>query len=91
MLFTRLGRIVAFLALLIGIWYVAGGLMIATGWWTEQTGMPEQAALARYFGSKATTGAVIDSGIYTALIAIALGILTEINSSVRAFIKELQG
>ena len=90
MLFTRLGRIVAFFGLLVGIWYVAGGLLIATGWLPEQIGIPEGVALSRYFPSKSSTGAVID-GIYTALPAIALGILTEINSSVRAFIKELQG
>jgi hypothetical protein len=63
MLFTNLGRIVAFLALLIGVWYVAGGLMIATG-----ALAPEQAALARFFG-KRSTGAVVDSGVYTILFA----------------------
>ena len=78
MMFTHLGRIVAFFMLLMGIWYVAGGLMIATG-----ALAPEQAVLARYF-NKPTTGAVIDRGIYVALLAIALGILTEISSSVRA-------
>jgi len=77
MLFTNLGRIVAFLALLSGIFWVAGGLMIATG----ALG-PEQAVLARYFG-KSTTGAVIDRGAYLILFAIALGILTEISRSVR--------
>ena len=46
MLFTNLGRIVAFLALLIGIVWVAGGLMIATG-----ALAPEQAALAAFFGN----------------------------------------
>jgi hypothetical protein len=60
--------------------------MIATGWLT-----PEAGELARYFPSKSSTDAVIDRGIYVTLFAIALGILTEINSSVRAFIKELQG
>jgi hypothetical protein len=44
MLFTNLGRIVVFLALVIGVWYVAGGLMIGTG-----ALAPEQAALAHFF------------------------------------------
>jgi hypothetical protein len=53
--------------------------MIATG-----VLAPEQFFLARYFPGKSGTGAVIDSGVYTILFAIALGILTEISSSVRA-------
>jgi hypothetical protein len=77
MIFTHLGRIVAFFALLMGVWYVAFGLMIAVGW----VG-PEEFVLARYFGKK-TTGAVIDRGWYAILFAIALGILTEISFSVR--------
>jgi hypothetical protein len=75
MLFTRLGRIVAFLALILGIFQIVGGLMVAAGWIG-----PEEAALARYFGNK-STGQVIDRGVYVALLAIALGILTEISSS----------
>jgi hypothetical protein len=77
MVFTNLGRIVAFLALLSGILWVAGGLMIATG-----ALAPEQAALATFFG-KRSTGAVIDRGFYMILFSIALGILTEISRSVR--------
>jgi hypothetical protein len=55
MVFTKLGRIVAFLALVIGIFHIAGGLMIATGGLA-----PEKVALARYFPGKSSTGAVID-------------------------------
>jgi hypothetical protein len=44
MIFTHLGRIVAFFALLIGVWHVAGGLMIATGGLA-----PEEFFLKRYF------------------------------------------
>jgi hypothetical protein len=75
MLFTRLGRIVAILALILGIWHIVGGLLIATG-----AVAPEADALARFFGNK-TTGQVIDRGFYAVLFAIALGILTEISSS----------
>ena len=80
MMFTHLGRIVAFLALLIGVWQVVFGFMIAF----DVIGPPE-AALARYFPSKyKTTGQVIDRGWYIILFGIAFGILTEISYSVRA-------
>jgi len=78
MIFTKLGRIVAYLALLTGIVHVAGGLMIAAGWLA-----PKEAALAIFFPGKSTTGAVIDRGLYAVLFSIALGILTEISFSVR--------
>jgi hypothetical protein len=79
MVFTNLGRVVAFILLLSGIFHIAGGLMIAAGWLT-----PEQAALAVFFPRRATTGAVIDRGLYAVLFGIALGILTEISYSLRA-------
>lgn len=75
MLFTRLGRIVAFIALAAGILQIAIGLMIAAGLAGQEGG-----ALARY-SSKLSTATVIDGGIYVALFAIGLGILTEISSS----------
>jgi hypothetical protein len=78
MVFTNLGRVVAFILLLSGIFHIAGGLMIAAGWLT-----PEQAALA-VFPRRATTGAVIDRGLYAVLFGIALGILTEISYALRA-------
>jgi hypothetical protein len=59
MLFTNLGRVVAVLALLGGIFYIAGGLMIGAGWLA-----PEQAVLARYFPGARPLGAVIDRGFY---------------------------
>jgi hypothetical protein len=77
MLFTRLGRVVAVLALIVGIFHVAFGLLVATGFFT-----PEEVALARPFGNK-TSGQVIDRGFYAILFSIALGILTEINYGIR--------
>lgn len=79
MFFTRLGRVVAVTALIIGTWYFAGGLMVANGVF-EQLGMP---ALARYFGTSRSTGAVIDRGMYIGLFGIAFGILTEIRCALR--------
>jgi hypothetical protein len=78
MLFTNLGRIVAVLALILGIGFIVFGLMIANGWLA-----PQEAALARYFGRARSVGAVIDRGVSMVLFSIALGILTEISRSVR--------
>jgi hypothetical protein len=77
MFFTILGRIVAVFALLIGIWNIVGGLMIATG-----SLAPEAAALARYFPGKSSSGEVVNFGFYLAIFSVALGILTEISRSV---------
>jgi hypothetical protein len=82
MFFTHLGRVVAILALVAGIWSITLGVMIAT----ESLG-PYADALARYAPRKSSSGEVIDRGIYTVLFAIALGILTEISRSVRALTK----
>jgi hypothetical protein len=79
MFFTHLGRVVAVLVLVIGIWNVVGGLMVANDMWG-----PYEAALARYFPRAQSSGAVIDKGVYYVVFAIALGILTEISRSVRA-------
>ena len=74
MLFTRVGRVVAYFALAVGILTAVTGLFIALGFIG-----PNDAALARYFPRAGSTGAVIDRGLYTALFGIALGILTEIS------------
>ena len=78
MLFTHLGRIVAFLALVVGIFNVVIGVSIAT----EMLG-PYQATLATRFPRARSSGAVIDRGIYTVLFSIALGVLTEISYALR--------
>jgi hypothetical protein len=77
MFFARIGYLVAIFVLLIGIWNVAGGLMIATG----AVG-PYEAALERYFPSASSSGEVIDKGLRRVLIGIALGVLTEIAFSI---------
>jgi hypothetical protein len=47
---------------------------------------PDQLAFAlkRYFPRRQSWGEVIDTGVYTVIFAIALGILTEISRNVRA-------
>jgi len=79
MFFTRLGYIVASLVLIWGIWNVIGGLIIAT----EFVG-PYETALRRYFPSATSSGQVIDRGLVTILIGVALGTLTEISKALRA-------
>ena len=60
MLFTHLGRIVAFIALVAGSFYVVVGLMIATG-----VLAPEQAVLARYFSSNSQHRVLLSTGANT--------------------------
>ena len=69
MFFTHLGRVVAILALVIGIWNVVGGLMVANDMWG-----PYEAAMARYFPQSQSSGAVIDMGTYYVVFALALGV-----------------
>jgi hypothetical protein len=53
MLFTRVGRVVAYFALAVGILTAVTGLFIALGFIG-----PNDAALARYFPRAGSTGAV---------------------------------
>ena len=75
----------ALFALLMGISMVAVGLIIATGLTEPLLGIPQEAALPRYFPGKSSTGEVIDRGIYIVIFSIALGILTEIRYALRTF------
>ena len=77
MFFTQLGRIVAVLAMIWGLLSVGIGVSIAVG----DAGSIEQ-DLAKYAG-KATTGELIDSGIYKILFGIAFGMLAEIRIAQR--------
>ena len=77
MLYTRLGRIVAALALLFGIlWLSVGALMLYLAQRVEP--LDAQLQMVNVFDR------TIYPGIQTVLIAIALGVLTEISRSVRA-------
>ncbi len=73
MTYTKTARVIAGLALLLGILSLVMGFTIATGIVVE----PEQ---GRYLGNK-TTGQMIDKGTYTIIFAVALGVLTEISQS----------
>ena len=80
-MFSHLSRIIATLALLLGLAQVALGWSIASGWIG-----PYEAALAR-FSSATSSGAVIDRGIWLIAAAIAMGTLAEIGLAVRSSAK----
>lgn len=75
MLFTHLGRIAAYLALIVGCTELLVGLGVAFEFIMEPTP-------GRYLGSR-TPGQAIDRGTLVILFAIILGILTELSRSLR--------
>ncbi|MBB2674530.1 UNVERIFIED_ORG: diacylglycerol kinase family enzyme [Rhizobium esperanzae] len=85
MIFTKLARIVAWLALIAG----AGQLAIGVGIASEFLG-PYDAALARYAPGAANSGDVIDRGLYVLIFAISLGALAEISRSVQQGQKKME-
>ena len=72
MFFTKAGRVIAWLALILGIAQIAMGLIVA------QSGDPSLAS--RYLGS-GTPGHAIDQGLYVLIVGIVVGVLTEISGS----------
>ena len=78
MFFTKIGRIAAWLAFIGGVLRIGMGVLLA-----QSTAHDPAAAARRYLGTQ-TTGEAIDQGLVVLVIAIALGILTEISRSVAA-------
>lgn len=76
MFFTRLGRIAAIVALILGALKVVGGIAMGMGMIGRAKG-----ALLKYHGKAVSSAEIIDTGIYIILFAIALGILTEIRTA----------
>ena len=73
MVFTRIGGVVAALALVIGLLMSATGVLVGLG-----IAGPYEAALARYAPWAKSSGAVFDKGFYAMVFGIALRVLTEI-------------
>lgn len=73
MVFTKLGRILAVLAIAFGVLRIVMAIAVLS---SEDPG-----SAARYLGSK-TTGQAIDQGIYTIVFGILVGVLTDISRSV---------
>jgi hypothetical protein len=76
-MFSHASRIVAILALLVGLFHFALGVSIAAGWIG-----PEDEALARYAAAR-TIGEVINRSFYVIIFALALGTLAEIGIALR--------
>lgn len=73
MFYTKVARIVAVIAVILGVLSLLLGLAVATGIVVE----PEP---GRYLGSK-TSGQAIDRGVYYIVVGIILGSLAEIGRS----------
>ena len=78
MFFTFCGRLVAVLAIVIGVLGIAIGFFVA-----GLDGAAYQEALARYLPTSSSSGEAIDKGIYRLIFGIALGTLTEISYTLR--------
>lgn len=81
-MFSHLSRIVAIVALLLGVFQFALGVAITTG----AIG-PYEAALARYTGAS-SSGEVIDRASAVIAFALALGTLAEIGLAARRRAKD---
>lgn len=75
MFFTKLGRVIAWLMVIVGSFRMV--LALAIIFTTGQNMSP------RYLGSK-TTGEVIDASLLYILIGVAVGVVAEISRSVAA-------
>lgn len=75
MFFTRVGLIIAWLLVILGIARAAMGFYLANA--------SDPALISRYLGSH-TTGEAIDRGILYVLMGVSIGIVAEISRSVAA-------
>ena len=76
MFFIRLGTVVAWVALIIGL------MQFGLGFYVASQGAADRAAMAaRYLGS-GSTGAAINQGLFVFMIGLALGILATIGAKV---------
>ena len=74
LVFTHLARLFAFLGIVGGGLRVLTGLTIAGEWLG-----PYRETLTRYAPGSISSGEIIDRGLYTILVAVALGVLAEIS------------
>ena len=76
-MFSHASRVLAILALIVGLAELALGLAIATG-----VAGPYEQALSRYT-TASSSGEVINRATYLIVVALALGTLAEIGLAVR--------
>ena len=72
--FTKLARLFAYLGATFGVLRVLMGLTIAGEWLG-----PYREMLARYAPTAASSGELINRGLYTLLVAVVIGVLAEIS------------
>jgi hypothetical protein len=77
-IFSYLARLLAILGVVVGVLRILLGISIAREWLA-----PYREALVLYAPNATSSGEIIDKGIYTILIAVALGTLAEIGITVR--------
>ncbi len=78
MIFSYVARLLAILGVVIGAFRIMVGISIAQEWFA-----PYRESLMRYAPNATSSGEIIDRGIYTILVAVALGTLAEIGITVR--------
>jgi len=81
-MFSHISRIVAVLALVLGVLQLALGLAIANEWIG-----PYQEALSRYAPHASSSGQIIDRAMYQLGFAVVLGTLAEIGLAVRRLVR----
>jgi len=79
--FTRTARIIAYLAVILGVLNILGGFGYASGL-IEQAPLPNGDA-----PPSIKTGPMIDKGMYMAVAALALGTLAEIGMALRLMVQ----
>ena len=77
MFFTRLGRVIAWIVLLMGVARASTGFYVAS----LDNALVRVKATADYLGS-GTSGQAVDKGLMAILVAIALGIQAEIGTAI---------
>ena len=80
MFFTKIGTLLAYIGMVLGVLRVASGIFIASGALSNEINI---SAAKRYLGTS-TTGEAIDGGLVLIALSVALGILCEISRSCKA-------
>ncbi|KAA0921020.1 hypothetical protein FLO80_02280 [Aquicoccus porphyridii] len=76
MLFTKIGRIIAFSIVAFGLLTVAMGVYVSV---ISENMEVNQLLSKRYLGSSINSGEHIDKGIFRVLIGVAFGIATDVS------------
>lgn len=81
MFFTRFGRIIAWLAVILGVLQIGMGFVVGFMFAASDDPAAVVAATQRYLGGT-PSGESIDEGIFVIVVGVSIGILTEISRAV---------